>query len=68
MSGNGSKLMALTKALTHQWQQTKECWKDAKCEEFEREYLQELVASVDRAVAVMEQLDKLVIKIRKDCE
>ena len=42
--------------------------KDAKCEQFEREYMQELVASVDRAVAVMEQLDKLVTKIRKDCE
>jgi hypothetical protein len=68
MSGNGSKLMALTKALTQQWQQTKECWKDAKCEQFEREYMQELVAGVDRAVAVMEQLDKLVTKIRKDCE
>ena len=68
MSGNGAKLVALTKALSQQWQQTKDCWKDAKCEEFERKYMQELMASVDRAVTVMGQLDKLVTKIRKDCE
>ncbi|HYV31007.1 MAG TPA: hypothetical protein VEO53_07880 [Candidatus Binatia bacterium] len=68
MSGSASKLTALTKALSSQWQQTKECWKDAKCEEFERKYIQELTAGVDRAVTVIEQLDKLITKIRKDCE
>ena len=68
MSGNGSRLLALTKALASQWQQTKAHWKDAKCQEFERQYMQELLASVDRAVTVIEQLDKLVTKIRNDCE
>ena len=68
MSGNGAKLMALTQQLSIQWEQTKAYWRDEKCEEFERKYLQELVASVDRAVTVIEQLDKLVKKIRSDCE
>ena len=68
MSGNGAKLVALTKALSQQWQQTRDCWKDAKCEEFDRKYMQELLAGVDRTVTVIEQLDKLVTKIRKDCE
>ena len=68
MSGNGAKLMALTQQLSSQWEQTKTYWRDAKCDEFEREYLQELVASVDRAVSVIEQLDKLVKKVRSDCE
>jgi hypothetical protein len=68
MSGNAAKLMALTRALSQEWQRTKECWKDAKCEEFERKYVQELTTGVDRAVTVMEQLDKLMTKIRKDCE
>ena len=53
MSGNGAKLVALTRQRSVQWQQTKECWKDAKCEEFERKYIQELSAGVDRAVTVM---------------
>ena len=68
MSGNGSKLMALTKGLSLQWQQTKESWKDAKALEFERHYIDDLLTSVDKAVTVFEQLDKIVAKIRNDCE
>jgi hypothetical protein len=68
MSGNGSKLSALTKGLLFQWQQTKEHWKDAKSQEFERLYIEDLLNSVDKAVTVIEQLDKIVAKIRKDCE
>ena len=68
MSGNGSKLMAITKELSTQWQQTKEDWRDAKSQEFERQYMDELLASVDRAVTVIEQLDQLITKIRPDCE
>ena len=68
MSGNGAKLLALTKALSNQWQQTKHYWRDAKADEFERKYIQELMTSVDHASTVIEQLDKLVAKIRKDCE
>jgi hypothetical protein len=41
---------------------------DAKSHEFEHQYLEELFASVDRAVLVIEQLDKLILKIKKDCE
>jgi hypothetical protein len=68
MSGNGSRLAALTSQLSNQWQRTKEQWQDAKCEEFDQKYIQELLTSVDKAVTVMEQLDKLTTKIRHDCE
>ena len=68
MSGNGSKLVALTRGLSAEWQHAKESWKDAKSQEFERQYMLELFSSVDRAVTVMEQLDKLITKIKKDCE
>ena len=68
MSGSGSRLAAMTNQLSNEWQRTREQWKDAKCEEFDRQYIQELLSSVDKAVTVMEQLDKLVNKIRSDCE
>jgi thymidylate synthase len=68
MNANGTRLSAITKELWNQWLQTREYWQDAKSEEFQRRYLEELVASVDKAVTVVEQLDKLVSKIRKDCE
>lgn len=68
MNANGTRLEGITRELWNQWQQTKECWQDAKSEEFERKYLEELVSGVDKAVSVIEQLDKLITKIRKDCE
>ena len=68
MKGSGARLSGLTKELRNQWEDTKVYWKDAKSQEFEKRYMEELLASVDRTVTVIEQLDKLVTKIRKDCE
>lgn len=50
------------------WLQTKEYWRDSKSVEFEHKFLDELFASVDKSVGVIEQLDKLLNKIRRDCE
>ena len=68
MSGAGHRLGALTNDLANRWQRTKESWRDVKAEEFERQYLDELRMSVDKAMQVIEQLDKLMTKIRSDCE
>ncbi len=68
MNASGTRLAALTRELWLQWQRTREDWADAKSQEFEQKYLQELMASVDKSVAVIEQLDKLMAKVRHDCE
>lgn len=68
MNANGTRLAGATRELWLKWQQTKSSWRDAKSQEFEARYLSELVATVDKSVAVIEQLDKLLSKIRKDCE
>ncbi|MGH7968177.1 MAG: hypothetical protein ACREIC_05550 [Limisphaerales bacterium] len=68
MSASGARLEAITRELRLQWLQTKDSWDDAKSREFEQKYLQELFAAVDRSVAVIDELDKLITKIRKDCE
>ena len=68
MTGSSSRLGALTKELAGQWHQTRDSWRDAKAQEFERKYIDEVLASVDRAVAVIDQLDKMLAKIRTDCE
>ena len=68
MNANGTRLAGITKDLWNQWQDTKTYWRDAKCEEFQHKYLDELMSSVDKTVAVIEQLDKLITKIRTDCE
>jgi hypothetical protein len=68
MSGAGSRLNALTRDLANRWRMTKASWGDRKAEEFEHKYLDELNASVDRAVQVIEQLERLAHKIKNDCE
>ena len=68
LAGNRSRLSAITKELSLRWQDTKDCWKDAKSQEFERRYLTDLFARVDRTVTVIEKLDQLLDKVRKDCE
>jgi len=68
MSGSSARLAGITKELRGQWQDTKHYWRDDRCQEFEHRYMEELFSSVDRAVTVMEQLDKLLMKIRQDCE
>ena len=68
LSASKMRLTALTRELSLKWDQTKEYWKDAKSLEFQRTYLVELRASVDKTAAVIEQLDKLISKVRSDCE
>jgi hypothetical protein len=68
MKASGSRLAGITKELRAQWLDTKSYWKDAKSQEFDHRYMEELLASVDRAVTVIDQLDKLITKIRQDCE
>jgi hypothetical protein len=68
MTANKSRLSGLTKEILLKWQETRESWQDAKSVEFERQYIAELAADVDSAAAVIEQLDKLLAKLKSDCE
>ncbi len=68
MNAQASRLAAVTKDLWVNWQQTRDTWADAKALEFEEKYLRELMTSVDKTVGAIEQLDKLIGKIKKDCE
>lgn len=68
MNAHGSRLDGITRELVAQWHATKDCWRDAKCQEFDQKYMTELRADVDKTVAIIGQLDKLITRIRKDCE
>jgi hypothetical protein len=68
MTLSGARIGGLTKELRTQWLDTRNYWKDAKSQEFEHRYMEELFAGVDRAVTVIEQLDRLLTKIKADCE
>jgi hypothetical protein len=68
LGANRIRLATTTKQLSVDWAQTKEVWRDAKSQEFERKFLEELFDGVETAGGIMEQLDKILNKIRTDCE
>jgi hypothetical protein len=65
---NGKALARATKDLFLKWEATKRAWRDAKADQFESEYLVELQTAVDRAVPIFDELDKLVDRVRSQCE
>jgi len=67
-TGSGSNLAQAVKSLTIAWENTKSSWNDAKSDEFERKYIEVLPGLVAQAMAVLEELDVLLNKIRSDCE
>ncbi|MEK7707697.1 MAG: hypothetical protein AAB380_06850 [Verrucomicrobiota bacterium] len=68
MTGSSNRLMGLTKELRADWDRTKQYWHDAKSAEFEKRFLDELFAGVNQAVNNIDTLERLLTKIRDDCE
>ena len=68
LGGNKGRLTGLTREISLRWSETKEHWHDARSEEFDRRFMQELNASVNRTVLIVEKLDELLKKVRSDCE
>ena len=68
MNSSQAKLTASTRKLVATWKQTRELWKDTQCREFEQRYMENLLGAVQYSRGVMENLDELIHRIRKDCE
>jgi hypothetical protein len=68
IGSNGKALARATKDLFLKWEATKRAWLDAKAAQFENDYLAELQTAVDRAVPIFDELDKLVDRVRSECE
>jgi hypothetical protein len=66
--GSRGRLDLLTRELLRNWEETKGSWRDAKAQEFERVYLQELAARVGKAITATEKLDAILTKIHEDCD
>ena len=68
ISSDGKVLGAATRELWRKWLEAKTHWRDAKSDEFERQFLAELVAVVERTGPAFDRLDKVVTTIREACE
>lgn len=64
----GVRLAALTKELVSRWHQTQESWMDDKAREFDERFMHELEAGVASASTSLVNLERVLRKIRNDCE
>lgn len=62
-----SRLASVSKELSHQWENCKIVWRDQKAVEFEQRYMTPMFDSVENALAAIEKLDKVISKVRNDC-
>ena len=67
-TGSAGNLAGALKELSLRWQETRAHWHDVKSVEFERNYLEKLPNDVGRAAGVIEEIGKLLQKVRRDCE
>jgi hypothetical protein len=68
LNSTRTRLTTLTKQLSIRWQETREHWQDAKAAEFEKRHLDELFNRVNTAAASIEDLERVLAKIHRDCE
>jgi hypothetical protein len=60
--------MGLTKELCVNWDHAKQYWNDAKSQEFEKRFLNEVLGGVQRTIADIDALERVLNKVRSDCE
>ena len=68
LSGNKSRLVGATQELLLRWTETRNYWRDAKSEEFDQKYMQDLRERVDKTATLIEKLDAVLKKVQSDCE
>lgn len=68
MSAAQNRLAGLTNELKAEWDQTKHNWSDAKSREFEQRFMSELIPAVNQSIVTIESLERILAKLRQDCE
>jgi hypothetical protein len=62
------RLATLTKEILGRWRQTQDVWRDDKAREFDERFMVELAARVASATTNISNLERVLRKIRSDCE
>jgi hypothetical protein len=63
-----AKLARASKDLATAWEQTRTSWRDQKAKQFESEFIAPLPDSISSAVAIIDELDQVLRKIKQNCE
>lgn len=62
-----AKLIKGLKDLRARWELTRASWNDAVSLEFERTYLEPLEQEIRQALAAMDHLGEVLVRVRQDC-
>ena len=65
---SNATLLQAIKDLTHNWERTKDSWRDVKAAEFEHNYLERLPNLTARTSTAMDDIATLIRKVQLDCE
>ena len=65
LKASKAKLSRATKDIMGQWEDTRTSWRDVKAREFEREFIAPLPDSISSAIAIIDELDGVLTKIKK---
>jgi len=68
LNASKSRLAALTKDLAARWRETREDWRDDRAREFEQRYMDDLLSSVTTTLNSLDNLERILNRIRDDCE
>jgi len=68
MNACQNRLNALTRELRAKWDETRQYWTDAKSLEFEKRFLDELLAQVNQTIASLDTLERVLGQVRDDCD
>jgi hypothetical protein len=67
-AGSKNRLLGLAKGLGADWAEVKNHWNDGKSQEFEKRYIEELMTAVSAAMTNIDAVEKILNKVREDCE
>jgi len=68
MSAVQNRLAALTRELQTEWGHAKHYWNDPKSREFEERFLEQLFPAISQTITTIESLERVLAKLRQDCE
>lgn len=68
IGANGKVVLTATRELHRKWEATREQWRDQKAAQFEKEYLADIFATVERCMPVFEELERVIGNVRNRAE
>ena len=68
LKANKAKLGRASKDLMAAWDQVSHSWRDQKAKQFEKDFIAPIPDSISSAIAIIDELDNILTKIKNSCE